>query len=91
MIVVLSAAYTVSVLLSGKFGELLMLPLLFMVLQGWCRKCLSEIIKERQGPFCIRCGYNLVGSMEVGRCPECGWRIDPEAINAYRFNGGQWD
>lgn len=42
------------------------------------------IIVPRRGRVaeyqCARCEYDLRGSMEAGRCPECGTRIDPSRI-----------
>lgn len=29
----------------------------------------------REQKLCYECGYDLRGSLEIGRCPECGWKI----------------
>jgi len=31
-------------------------------------------------PECRHCGYDLRGSLEVGRCPECGTPFDPSLV-----------
>jgi len=50
----------------------------------------SKAVKMRGEPFCIHCGYDLVGLPDNHRCPECGrpyrfamideYRRDPEAF-----------
>ena len=32
--------------------------------------------RRRKGGLCLRCGYDLRGSLEAGRCPECGTGFD---------------
>ena len=38
----------------------------------------------RQEPFCIHCGYTLLGLPEQGRCPECGSGYSRQLIEEYR-------
>lgn len=38
----------------------------------------------RQEPFCIHCGYSLVGLPVEGRCPECGSGYTRQLIDEYR-------
>ncbi|MFW5682513.1 MAG: carbon starvation protein A [Phycisphaeraceae bacterium] len=35
----------------------------------------------RRGLHCLQCGYDLTGNIS-GTCPECGWEIDPAAMEA---------
>jgi hypothetical protein len=60
---------------------------------------LSErVFRARKDPYCIHCGYTLIGLPEEGVCPECGrsyrmiivqmFRRDPQWVMAWwRFNG----
>jgi hypothetical protein len=58
----------------------------------------TKVYKARQDPFCIHCGYTVMGLPEEGKCPECGrpyrmsviqmFRHDPQWVMAHwRFNG----
>lgn len=38
---------------------------------------------------CSRCGYDLRGSIERGRCPECGWRFPPDALCISIYQPGE--
>ena len=33
---------------------------------------------RRKHGLCLRCGYDLRGSLEAGRCPECGTGFDSQ-------------
>lgn len=41
---------------------------------------------ERVG-LCEQCGYDLRGSLDVGRCPECGLRFRPKPAEDTPING----
>ena len=34
--------------------------------------------------FCTKCKYDLRGSIQERRCPECGWPFNPERPRTYR-------
>ena len=40
--------------------------------------------RGRQTPFCIHCGYDLVGLPDHHRCPECGRPYSLAVIDEYR-------
>jgi hypothetical protein len=33
---------------------------------------IKNVVKRRSDPFCIHCGYSLIGMGDHGQCPECG-------------------
>lgn len=41
-------------------------------------------IRNRKDPFCIHCGYSLVGLPDGHRCPECGQPFRLSVIEEYR-------
>lgn len=40
-------------------------------------RCTLTGKQEKDAPFCMTCGYSLVGHEETALCPECGARFDP--------------
>jgi hypothetical protein len=44
----------------------------------------KHIIRARREPFCIHCGYGLVGLPEEYTCPECGRPYSRRVIDEYR-------
>lgn len=44
----------------------------FSWLAGPTKRPLSVADKRARAGLCVRCGYDLRGSWESGRCPECG-------------------
>jgi hypothetical protein len=48
----------------------------------------SRVMKRIREPFCIHCGYPLVGLENHSRCPECGRRFDFAMVAEYRKNPG---
>jgi hypothetical protein len=49
----------------------------------------SQAVKLRDEPFCIHCGYGLVGLPDNHRCPECGRPYTFAMIEEYRRDP-QW-
>ena len=58
----------------------------------------TKVYQTRQDPFCLHCGYTVLGLPEEGTCPECGkpyrmsvihmFRHDPQwVIASWRFEG----
>ena len=58
----------------------------------------QRAIRARQDPFCVHCGWTLIGLPTEGRCSECGatyraaviemYRRDPQWVRAYwQFDG----
>ena len=43
-----------------------------------------NIIRNRKDPFCIHCGYSLLGLPDGYRCPECGQPYLHSVIDEYR-------
>lgn len=41
-------------------------------------------IRNRKDPFCIHCGYSLVGLPDGHRCPECGQPFTLALVDEYR-------
>jgi hypothetical protein len=41
-------------------------------------------VKLRRDPFCLHCGYSLVGHDARGDCPECGRPFDQQLVAEYR-------
>jgi hypothetical protein len=58
----------------------------------------TKVYLARRDPFCVHCGYTILGLPEEGTCPECGrtyrmsvikmFRHDPQWVISYwRFDG----
>lgn len=49
---------------------------------AWATRLVAQL---RSMPFCLKCDYDLRGSIEAGRmeCPECGESMREEQINAH--------
>lgn len=43
-----------------------------------------HILRSRKGPFCIHCGYTLMGLPDHHTCPECGETYSFATIEEYR-------
>lgn len=53
----------------------------------------NRLIRARSDPFCVHCGWTLVGLPDEGKCPECGrpyrmkvvtmFRADPRWVMSY--------
>ena len=41
--------------------------------------------QQRKYPLCLRCGYNLTGTLQSGRlsCPECGTQVEDETRSRF--------
>jgi len=47
-------------------------------------RSVKTIVQHRKDPFCIHCGYTLVGLPDGHRCPECGRQFSLATIEEYR-------
>jgi hypothetical protein len=45
---------------------------------------LKTLVRQRNDPFCIHCGYSVVGLPDGHRCPECGRKFSLAVIEEYR-------
>jgi hypothetical protein len=61
-------------------------PLFFIVAlpTAMAIRAMKTIVKNRKEPFCIHCGYTLLGLADGHRCPECGRRFSLATIDEYR-------
>jgi carbon starvation protein len=58
-------------------------------LQRYVVQELAATFVRRSGPKdCVECGYDLTANVS-GKCPECGWEIDPTAIATRNKSGPQ--
>lgn len=66
-----------------RWPEALFATLLWIAICGALAYALEYLRKKlrarhQPGNTCVRCGYDLRGSLAEGRCPECGRKIDYE-------------
>lgn len=47
-------------------------------------RAMQRIVRDRKDPFCIHCGYTLLGLPDGHRCPECGRTFTLAVIEEYR-------
>jgi hypothetical protein len=47
-------------------------------------KAIKDAMKQRTDPFCIHCGYDLIGLPDGHNCPECGRPFSLALIDEYR-------
>jgi hypothetical protein len=47
-------------------------------------RAIRDAARARPDPFCIHCGYSLIGLPEGHKCPECGVPFLHSMINEYR-------
>ncbi|CAN5495368.1 hypothetical protein BH09PLA1_BH09PLA1_33890 [soil metagenome] len=47
-------------------------------------RSIKTIVQHRKDPFCIHCGYTLLGLPDGHRCPECGRQFSLATIEEYR-------
>lgn len=51
---------------------------------GAAVRAMKTIVQHRKDPFCIHCGYTLLGLPDGQRCPECGRQFHLATIEEYR-------
>ncbi len=75
----LRPGYVQFVIMAGK-------PLFFVVALPTMMaiRAMKTIVQHRKDPFCIHCGYTLLGLPDGHRCPECGRQFLLATINEYR-------
>src|SRR5687767_7026782 len=66
-------------LLGAKVVIILLAIPLVLLLEMW-----RKAIHARSDPFCIHCGYDLLGLPDHHRCPECGRNYSFALIEEYR-------
>jgi hypothetical protein len=49
---------------------------------------IKSAMNQRTDPFCIHCGYDLIGLPDRHTCPECGRPFSLELIEEYRRDPG---
>ncbi|MGH7180215.1 MAG: hypothetical protein ACREJC_22745 [Tepidisphaeraceae bacterium] len=47
-------------------------------------RSMRTVVQRRTEPFCIHCGYALIGLPDGQRCPECGRQFSHAIIDEYR-------
>lgn len=47
-------------------------------------KAARDALRARPDPFCIHCGYSVVGLPDHHNCPECGEQFDLSVIAEYK-------
>ena len=62
------------------FGAICLLVLVSFVTETKWVKSVRRRLRENDGQFCLKCGYNLADSLDWGNCPECGVPYDIEAV-----------
>jgi hypothetical protein len=67
---------------SGPFAELLVAVALVPAPGFYW--AVRRIVRRRKDPFCIHCGYTLLGLPDGHHCPECGRRFSLALVNEYR-------
>ncbi|HEY2588401.1 MAG TPA: hypothetical protein VGI81_21855 [Tepidisphaeraceae bacterium] len=48
-----------------------------------------KVMRLRTDPYCIHCGYTLIGLPEEGKCPECGRPYRMKVVEMFRRDP-QW-
>jgi len=51
---------------------------------GMAGTAIRAVVRQRKEPFCIHCGYTLLGLPDHHICPECGRPYSLRLIDEYR-------